>query len=75
MVDEGDEIPAHVGERVLDPGRHLGVALARDDARLLQSLEPFGERLGTDAGERTLQGAEAIDAFGEIAQDEERPLA
>ena len=66
---------AHLRERVLDPRRHFRIALARDDAGLLERLQALGQGLGADAFQRTLQSAEAVDALRQVAENEERPFA
>ena len=62
-------------ERVLDPRRHLGIGVALDDALLLERPQPQRQRPRADAGERALELAEAAAALGQIADDEDRPLA
>ena len=75
VVDQRDEGLALRGERVLDPGRHLGVGLARDDSLLLERPQPQRQRARADAGERPLELAETATPLCEIADHQDRPLA
>ena len=75
VVDQRHEGLALRGERVLDPGRHLGVGVARDDSLLLERPQPQRQRARADAGERPLELAETATPLCEIADHEDRPLA
>src|SRR5436309_693776 len=60
---------------VLDARRHLGVGMALDDPLFLQRAQAQAERARADAGEGALQLAEARAALGEVADQQEGPLA
>ena len=74
LIDDGEQRVTLLGQGVFDPRRHLGEALAFDDVRLFQPLQTLGERLRTDAGEGSLEFAEAAVAAGQITDDERGPL-
>src|SRR5918996_313139 len=55
VLDQGDEGPALVRERVRDPGRNLGIGLALHDSLLFQRPEAQREGARADPVERALQ--------------------
>ncbi len=71
----GTQRAALVGERVLDARRHLGKGLTLDDPLFFQRTQAQRQRARADALQRALELAEARAALGEVADDEERPLA
>ena len=62
-------------QRVLDARRHLGEGVALDDALLLERAQPQRERARADPGERAFELAEARAPLGEVAHQQQRPLA
>ena len=75
VLDQRHQGRALVGEGVFDPGRDLGVGPALDYPLLLQRAQAQREGAGADAGEGALELAEAQRVVGEVADDQERPLA
>ena len=71
----GTSARALVGERVLDARGNLGVGRRLDDALLLEGPEAEREGARADPLEGALQLAEAKRGVGEVADDEEGPLA
>src|ERR1700730_4024139 len=74
-VDDRQQVEPLLGQRVLDARGHLGGGVALDDAVLLQRAQPQRERGRADAGERALQLAEAAAPGGQVAHQQQRPLA
>ncbi len=75
VLDQRHQRLALLGQRVLDPGRHLGEGVALDDALLFQRPQAQREGARADPLQRALQLAEAARALGQVADDEEGPLA
>ena len=75
VLDQRHQRLALLGERVLDPRRHLGEGVAGDDALRFQRPQAQRERARADPLERALQLAEAARALGQVADDQEGPLA
>src|SRR5919198_1835965 len=75
VLDQRDQGAALLGERVLDPRRHLRVGPPLDDAVVLQRAQPEREGARADALERSLELTEPLAALGQVADQEERPLA
>src|SRR3954451_10568645 len=73
-VDDRQERLALLREGVLDPRRRLWVALPLEDPVGLERAQPLGERARADALARTLELREAARAFGEIVDEQRRPL-
>ena len=67
-------LPLSVSSYV-DPGRDLGIGAALDDSLLLQRPQAQREGARADPLERSLELAEAQRVVGEVANDEEGPLA
>ena len=73
VIDERDEVPPHSVRVYSTRGGTSAIALAGDDARLFERLQPLRESLWADAG-RTLKRTETIDASKD-PEDEESPFA
>src|SRR5207302_6757215 len=59
----------------LDPRRDLGERVALDNALFLERAQAQRERARADAAQRTLKFAEPRAAFGQVTDEEQRPLA
>src|SRR4051812_49491730 len=70
-LDDGQQVPALVGQLVLDARRDLGVRAALDDALLLERAQAQRERPRADAGQRALELAEPRAALGQIADQKQ----
>src|SRR4029079_4882366 len=75
VVDQGRQGPTLLGQRLLDPGRHLGIGVALDDAAILERPQPQRQGPWADPVEGALELAEATVAVGEVTDDQQRPLA
>src|SRR5579862_2192496 len=74
-LDDREQVDPLLRERVLDARRDLGVGVALDDAVLLERAQPQRERPRADPRERALELAEAAAPRGEVADEQQRPLA
>ncbi len=74
-LDQWDERPPLLGQRVLDARRHLGICLALDDSLLLERPQAQRQRARADPLERALELTEARPALGQITDHEQRPFA
>jgi hypothetical protein len=74
VLDQRHQRFALLGQRVLDPGRHLGEGVAGDDALFFKRPQAQREGARADPLQRALQLAEAAAPFGQIADDQEGPL-
>src|SRR6185503_19565131 len=75
VLDQGQQGNALGREDVLDARRDLWVCLARDDALLLERLQPERERARADPVQRSLQLTEPAPPRSQVADDQDRPLA
>src|SRR5262249_27682555 len=73
-VDDRQERLAFGRQAVLDPWGGLGETLPLEDAVGLECAEPFGERSWADALARALELREAARPFGQVVDEERRPL-
>ena len=71
--DHGRERAAALGQRVARAQRTLAVALARDEAEILEPAQPAGQQVRRDGLERAGQIAVARDAAQQVADDQQRP--
>src|SRR4051812_37236549 len=76
LVHRGRQLPAHLGELVLDPDRSAGANRAHDDAVALELLHALGQQaigeLGHGLGDLTEAQGPAVD---QDAHDRARPAA
>src|ERR1035437_10303935 len=73
-VDDREEGLALLRQLVFDAGRRLRIAAPVDDALVLESSEPLGERAGADAAAGALELREATRALGEVMDEQGGPL-
>src|SRR5258705_183798 len=73
-VDDRQEPAALVGQRVLDAGRRLRIAVPVDELLRLEDAQPLREGARADAGTGVLELGEAPGAFREVVDEERRPL-
>ena len=71
--DHGRERAAALGQLVARAQRALAVALARDEAEILEPAQAAGEQVGRDRVERAREVAVARDAAQQVANDQQRP--
>src|SRR5438067_7720915 len=68
------ERPAFCGQDIFGARRVLLVEMAFDDAGFLEPLQPGGQRIGADAGQRMLEILESARPLEQqVAQDQDRP--
>src|SRR5271165_1254314 len=75
VVDDRQQRPALLGERVLDARGHLGERVALDDALLLERTQAQRQRARADPRERAFELAEARAPLRQVAHEQQRPLA
>src|SRR5262245_46696181 len=75
VLDQRHEGLALGRKRVLDARRDLGIGVALNDALLLERAQAQRERARADPRQRALQLTETAAALGQVADDEDRPLA
>ena len=75
VLDQRDEGAALAGELIGHPRWHLGEGAALDDPLLLERPQAQRQGAGTDPLEGALELTEPERVIGEVADDEEGPLA
>ena len=73
-ADDRHQLARALGELVVDPRRHLAVALAGEQAVGHHPVQPRAELLGRDPGQDALEFDEPPRPGGEVADDQQRPL-
>ena len=73
-ADHRHQLTRALGQLVVDPRRHLAVALAGQQAVGHHPVQSRAQLLGRDPGQDALELDEAPRAGGEVADDQQRPL-
>ena len=74
VIDDRQQRPSLLGQRILHPRRHLGERVTFDDLLLLERPQSQRQRAGADPGQRAFELAEARSSLGQVANEQERPL-